>query len=65
MALTAELPLRIGWDGWPFLEVSRLLIADAPGRNHTVLEVAVLQRHRSLVLGVIGRIDPAAPLATV
>ena len=48
-----------------FLQVGRLLIADAPGRNHAVFEVAVLQRHCFLVLGVIGCVEPATPLATV
>ena len=40
MALTAELPLGICRNGRALLEVSRLLIADAPGRNHAVFEVA-------------------------
>ena len=42
-----------------------LVLADAPGRNHAVFEVTVLQRHRFLVLSVIGRIEPAAPFPTV
>ena len=42
-----------------------LVLADAPGRNHAVFEVTVLQRHCFLVLGVVGGIEPAAPFATV
>ena len=63
--LTAELPFGVCRNGRAFLQVSRLLVADAPGRNHAVFEVAVLQRHRFRVLSVIGRIEPATPLTTV
>jgi len=47
------------------LQVGRLFIADAPGRNHVIFEVTVLQRHRFLVLDVISRVEPAAPFTTV
>ena len=63
--LTAELPLGVCRNGSAFLEVSRLLIADAPGRNHAVFEVTMLQRHCFLLLGVIGCVEHAAPLTTV
>ena len=39
MCLTAELPLGVCRNGRAFLEISRLLVADAPGRNHAVFEV--------------------------
>jgi len=42
--LIADLPLGVFSKGKASVYVARLLIADAPGQNHAVLEVAVLQR---------------------
>ena len=44
IGLTAEFPLGVFRDFRTFLQVGRLLIADAPGRNHAVFEVTMLQR---------------------
>jgi len=37
----AELPLGVCRNGRTFLQISWLLIADAPGRNHAVFDVAI------------------------
>ena len=47
------------------LQVGWLLVADAPGGNYTVFEVAVLQRHRFFVFNVVGCIEPPAPFPAI
>ena len=59
----AELPLGVCRNRRACLQVGRLLIADAPGRNFVVIAVAVLQFLHYLVMGVVGGIEPAAPIA--
>ena len=54
-SLPAERPLGIVSNGRAFLPDGWLLIDEAPGWNHAVLEVGVLQRHRLRVIGVDSR----------